>query len=197
MSNYGENFTSKNSNMTFGDSEIISNLNSSKYKITNNLQIINNKNNRKKDETDISRCETLVGFQDTRAFFLKLPKNSRNTGKYSNNNAKSLEHSKQNIALDSNSKDNSFKGVSNGRKTIIKKENSISIKKFINKKGGIVGLTPDKEKPFSINAIVQCLSNINRFRDYLIKEENYNNLIVQKKDKKVSFALANIFKYIC
>ena len=62
---------------------------------------------------------------------------------------------------------------------------------------GIVRLTSNKDNPFSINAIVQCLSNINRFRNYLIKEENYKNLLADKnKDKKVSFALAKVFKNI-
>ena len=191
--------SNNNKILTFGKfekSDIISNLEPIK-KENKNIQIhLNtyaNKKNVKKSE-----CETLTGMKDTISLF-NLPK-IINYGKDPKNFGKSLEKPKlQNKKFDTSNpkyKEKTSNKDSNNGNTFLKKENSIIIKNNSIMKG-IVRLTSNKDNPFSINAIVQCLSNINRFRNYLIKEENYKDLLADKnKDKKVSFALAKVFKNI-
>ena len=124
--------------------------------------------------------------KDTISLF-NLPK-IINHGKDPKNFGKSLEKPKlQNKKFDTSNpkyKEKTSNKDSNNGNTFLKKENSIIIKNNSIMKG-IVRLISNKDNPFSINAIVQCLSNINRFRNYLIKEENYKNLLADKnKDKK-------------
>ena len=46
-----------------------------------------------------------------------------------------------------------------------------------------------------MNATIQCFSNIPRLREYLLNENNYQNLYYGRKgNKKLSFALAHVFK---
>ena len=74
---------------------------------------------------------------------------------------------------------------------------SVSINfNFINDtpKAGLVCLS-NKESKFSMNAIIQCLSNVKRLKEYLLK--NLDNYLTDKNNgKKVSFAIAKIFKNI-
>ena len=50
-----------------------------------------------------------------------------------------------------------------------------------------------KNKPFCANAFLQCLSNVKRLRNFLLQQNNYNNLM-SDKNKKVSFAFAKFLK---
>ena len=59
---------------------------------------------------------------------------------------------------------------------------------------GVIGLSKIGNIPF-VNAIIQCFSNIPRFKYELLKKEIYNDLEKNKlNNKKLSFALAEVLK---
>ncbi len=63
-------------------------------------------------------------------------------------------------------------------------------------KPGLVGLS-SKKFPYSLNSIIQSLSNIKRLRNYLLSKNNYENFLYKKNEgMKLTFALSKIFKNI-
>ena len=60
---------------------------------------------------------------------------------------------------------------------------------------GLIGLTKIKDANLFMNTIIQCLSNIPRFREELLKVKLYQELYKGRyENQKLSFSLANIFK---
>ena len=61
---------------------------------------------------------------------------------------------------------------------------------------GLIGLLNNGSNSY-INSIIQCLSNTPRLREELLNKNTYKELYKErKKDKKLSFALAEIFKIL-
>ena len=169
-----------------------------------NISYISSPKNKKPQKTiskSISRSNSKVDIKNNSKVHSKNNSkvHTKNNSKvYTNNNSKvNLLRNPLDISY-SNSKERLFKITNNNNfeNTIINNELRINTK-YNFSLNGIVGLTKNNEKPFSINAIVQCLSNVKRLRNFLIKGDIFQDLLYNKnKDKKVSFALAKILKNI-
>ena len=135
------------------------------------------------------------------------------------------QNEKENLSLNINANvnvnpniTNNFKELFDPKKVIIKRNPSVqnpkissktagdknskfNLEKFFPKKAvhrtstpGIIGLSKIGDIPF-INSIIQCFSNIPRFKAELLAKETYKNLEQNKSlNTKLSFALAEVLK---